>query len=157
MNALTQHKGRILVVDDEPSARSGLEKLLRQEGFAVDVAEDGTTALGIFAEHPADVVVTDLKMPGMDGVELCGKLRDQDGQLPVIVVTAFGDVSSAIAAMRAGADDYLTKRSTSMRSRWPSSARCSAASSAPRPRIFGGRFVSARVKGWRGSSASARP
>jgi two-component system response regulator HydG len=109
MNDRTTHKGHILVVDDEPSARSGLEKLLRQEGYAVHVAEDGQAALAVFAEHPADVVVTDLKMPGMDGIELCGKLRDQDAQLPVIVVTAFGDVSSAISAMRAGADDYLTK------------------------------------------------
>ena len=103
------NKGRILVVDDEPSARSGLEKQLRQEGYAVDVAANGAAALELFGDHAADVVVTDLKMPEMDGVELCGKLREQDSQIPVIVVTAFGDVSSAVSAMRAGADDYLTK------------------------------------------------
>ena len=102
-------KGRVLVVDDEASARSGLEKLLRQEGFSVDVAADGPAALAIASDHPPDVVVTDLKMPGMDGVELLTKLHEQDRDLPVVVVTAFGEVSSAVNAMRAGADDYLTK------------------------------------------------
>jgi two-component system response regulator HydG len=106
---MTHPKARILVVDDEPSARSGLDKLLRQEGYLVDLAGDGPTALGLAAERPPDVAVTDLKMPGMDGLELLAKLREQDPDLPVLVVTAFGDVSSAVSAMRVGADDYLTK------------------------------------------------
>jgi two-component system response regulator HydG len=67
------------------------------------------SALAVAAERPPDVVVTDLKMPKMDGMQLLAKLREQDPYLPVIVVTAFGDVSSAVAAMRAGAADYLTK------------------------------------------------
>src|SRR4051812_48325639 len=102
-------KARVLVVDDEPSARSGLEKLLQQEGYNVDVAADGMGALVIAAESPPDVVITDLKMPKMDGVALLTKLREQDPDLPVLVVTAFGDVGSAVTAMRAGAADYLTK------------------------------------------------
>jgi two-component system, NtrC family, response regulator HydG len=102
-------KGRILVVDDEPSARSGMEKLLSQEGYDVSVAADGPSALAIAADSPPDVVITDLKMPKMDGVALLGKLREQDRDLPVIMVTAFGDVGSAVNAMRAGAADYLTK------------------------------------------------
>ncbi len=109
MNAEKRQGSRVLVVDDEASARSGLEKLLRQEGYAVDAAADGVEALEVAAERPPDVVVTDLKMPNMDGVTLLGKLREQDPSLPVIVVTAFGDVSSAVQAMRAGAEDYLTK------------------------------------------------
>jgi two-component system, NtrC family, response regulator HydG len=110
MNDPRNHpKGRVLVVDDEQSARSGLEKLLKQEGYVVDVAPDGPEALAIVAETPPDVVVTDLKMPVMDGVTLVGKLHERDADLPVIVVTAFGDVSSAVGAMRAGAEDYLTK------------------------------------------------
>ena len=100
---------RILVVDDEASARSGLEKLLRQSGYTVDTAKDGNDALAVAAEHPPEVVVTDLKMPEMDGMTLLTKLRESDRDLPVIVATAFGDVSSAVAAMRAGASDYLTK------------------------------------------------
>jgi two-component system response regulator HydG len=100
---------RVLVVDDEASARSGLEKLLQHEGYTVDTAEGGKSALVLASEHPPDVVVSDLKMPGMDGIELLGKLHEQDKDLPVIVATAFGDVSSAVNAMRAGAEDYLTK------------------------------------------------
>ncbi len=100
---------RILVVDDEPSARSGLEKLLVQEGYSVECAEDGVSALQRFTETPPDVVVTDLKMPNMDGIELLAKVRERDADVPVLVCTAFGDVTTAVQAMRAGADDYLTK------------------------------------------------
>ncbi len=102
-------KARVLIVDDEASARSGLEKLLRHEGYTVNTAADGPSALGAFSEAVPQVVVTDLKMPGMDGLELLKRLKDLDRGLPVVVVTAFGDVASAVAAMRAGADDYLTK------------------------------------------------
>jgi two-component system response regulator HydG len=102
-------KARVLIVDDEASARSGLEKLLRHEGYTVNTAPDGPSALSAFAEVVPQVVVTDLKMPGMDGLELLKRLKDMDRGLPVVVVTAFGDVASAVAAMRAGADDYLTK------------------------------------------------
>jgi two-component system response regulator HydG len=100
---------RILVVDDDASARTALVRLLEQDGYAVENAESGAAALAIVSERPADVVVTDLKMPGMDGVELLGKLKEQDREVPVIVATSFADVGSAIAAMRAGAEDYLTK------------------------------------------------
>jgi signal transduction histidine kinase/FixJ family two-component response regulator len=100
---------RILVVDDEPSARSTLVRLLERDGYTLDSAEDGTTALRIAGEHWPDVVITDLKMPGMDGVELLAKLKEKNTELPVIVVTASGDVESAVAAMRAGAEDYLSK------------------------------------------------
>jgi two-component system response regulator HydG len=100
---------RVLVVDDEANARSGLEKLLRQEGYSVECAADGALALAAVGETPPDVVVTDLKMPRMDGMQLLAKMREQDFEIPVIVVTAFGDVSSAVTAMRAGAADYLTK------------------------------------------------
>jgi two-component system response regulator HydG len=102
-------KPRILVVDDEPSARSGLEKLLTQEGYVVTVAADGAEAAAKFLESASDVVITDLKMPKMDGIELLKKLREQDQNVPVIVCTAFGDVGTAVQAMRAGAEDYLTK------------------------------------------------
>jgi len=109
MAEVSDSRGRILVVDDEPSARLGLEKLLRHKGYRVQSEADGEAALQAAGEFAPDVVVTDLKMPRMDGIELLGKLRAQDGDIPVIVATAFGDVSSAVSAMRAGADDYLTK------------------------------------------------
>ena len=102
-------KGRILVVDDEASARVGLERLLTQEGYQVDLAEDGAAALARVADRPPDVIVTDLKMPIMDGIELTKKLHEAGVDVPVIVATAFSDVASAVQAMRAGAEDYLTK------------------------------------------------
>jgi two-component system response regulator HydG len=109
MSESAHHRGRILVVDDEASARKGLEKLLAQEGFTVRVAADGEDGLRAAQEFAPDVVVTDLRMPKLDGMQLLARLREQDRGLPVIVATAFGEVASAVAAMRAGADDYLTK------------------------------------------------
>src|SRR5688572_6982679 len=100
---------RILVVDDERSGRLELVQVLQQEGFTLDSAEDGITALRIAGERPPDVVITDLRMPGMDGVELLTKLKERHSALPVIVVTSLGDVKSAVAAMRAGAEEYLCK------------------------------------------------
>src|SRR5690606_33707102 len=76
---------------------------------AVTTAEDGIAALEVAAEFSPDVVITDLKMPGMDGMELIRRLHEQDSELPVVVITAFGDVDSAVAAMRSGAENFLTK------------------------------------------------
>ncbi len=109
MTESRQDKGRILVVDDEASARQGLEKLLRQEGYLVRAEADGAAGLRAAEEFAPDVVVTDLRMPQMDGMQLLARLREQDRGVPVIVATAFGEVASAVAAMRAGADDYLMK------------------------------------------------
>ncbi|HPH69891.1 MAG TPA: sigma 54-interacting transcriptional regulator, partial [Kofleriaceae bacterium] len=102
-------KGRILVVDDEVNARSALAELLRDEGYDVETAADAFKALGKFEAFAPAVVVTDLKMPGMDGVELVRKLRAYEDAPAVIVMTAFGAVESAVAAMRAGAAEYLAK------------------------------------------------
>jgi two-component system response regulator HydG len=102
-------KARILIVDDEPAARSGLEKLLTTSDYDVSAAADGVEALDIATTFAPDVVVTDLKMPNMDGMTLLSKLREQDRDLPVIVTTAFGDLSNAVDAMRKGAADFITK------------------------------------------------
>jgi DNA-binding NtrC family response regulator len=102
-------KGRILVVDDEPNARTALAEILREEGYAVETAADGFKGLARFEEFAPDLVLTDLKMPGMDGVELLRKLRQIDTELPVVIMTAFGAVETAVSAMREGAADYLTK------------------------------------------------
>src|SRR5678816_1133753 len=106
---VTESKGRVLVVDDEVNARNALTELLRDEGYAVDTAADGFKALGKLAEFAPDLVLTDLKMPGMDGIQLLGKIRDSDPDLPVVMMTAFGEVETAVGAMRAGARDYLAK------------------------------------------------
>ncbi len=102
-------KARILIVDDEEGTRSGLAGLLRGDGYLVDTAEDGVAALERVNEAPPDVVVTDLQMPRMDGMELLQHLRELDRALPVIVATSVQDLNSGVSAMRAGAEDYLTK------------------------------------------------
>jgi len=101
--------GRILVVDDEANARTALAELLREEGLGVETAADAFKALGKFESFAPQVVITDLKMPGMDGIELVRKLRATEDPPAVIVMTAFGAVDSAIEALRAGAEEYLTK------------------------------------------------
>ena len=101
--------GRILVVDDEVNARTALAELLRDEGFEVETAADAFKALGKYETFSPHVVVTDLKMPGMDGVELVKKIRSGEDPAEVVVMTAFGAVQTAVDAMRAGAADYLTK------------------------------------------------
>src|SRR5678816_3931842 len=106
---VSESKCRDLVVDDEVNARTALTELLRDEGYTVDAAADGFKALGKVADFGPDLVLTDLKMPGMDGIQLLGKLRESDPELPVVMMTAFGEVETAVGAMRAGARDYLSK------------------------------------------------
>ncbi len=107
--APTRVKARLLIVDDEASARTALEKLLSSEGYRVWTAGDGRAALEQIEENAPDLVITDLKMPGMDGAELVDRIHALDPEMPVIIVTAFGEVASAVASMRRGAADYLTK------------------------------------------------
>ena len=94
---------RILVVDDEANARTALAELLRQEGYDVETATDGLDAVTRFEAFSPRVVITDLKMPGMDGISLVKRLRGTEDPPAMIVVTAFGAVDTAIEAMRAGA------------------------------------------------------
>jgi DNA-binding NtrC family response regulator len=100
---------RILVVDDETAARSALTELLREEGYEVQSAGDGFKALGRLDGWTPHIVITDLKMPGMDGIQLMEKLRERIADVSVVVMTAFGTVESAVEAIQQGADDYLTK------------------------------------------------
>ncbi len=105
-------KGRtILVVDDEASMREFLEILLTGEGFRVLTAPNGRAALEIFEkEGPSiDLVIQDLKMPGMDGVELLGRIKARSPDVPVVVITAFSTWDSAVEAMRLGSYDYIRK------------------------------------------------
>jgi DNA-binding NtrC family response regulator len=102
-------KARVLIVDDEPRLAAALAEALRRDGHACATALHGEGALRLFEEQGADVVVTDRRMPGMDGVELMRRLQEKAPDLPVILITAYGDVRSAVAAMREGAFDYLTK------------------------------------------------
>jgi DNA-binding NtrC family response regulator len=102
-------RGRILVVDDEANARSALAELLREEGYVVETAADGFKALPKLDDFAPDLLLTDLKMPGMDGMELMKRAWEGDPERVVVVMTAYGSVDTAVAAMRQGAADYLTK------------------------------------------------
>ena len=97
------------MVDDEVNARTALAELLRDEGYDVETAADAFKALGKYESFSPHVVVTDLKMPGMDGIELVKKIRASEDPAAVVVMTAFGAVASAVEAMRAGAAEYLSK------------------------------------------------
>ncbi len=106
---MTEPKPRVLVVDDESAARSALTQLLEDEGYEVRAAGDAYKAIGRTDGWAPDLVITDLAMPGMDGVELMGRLRAKAPHLPVVVMTAHGSVVSAVRALQQGADDYLAK------------------------------------------------
>ena len=102
-------KSHILIVDDEKLIRKTLEAQLCDEGYAVSAAENGFRALEILGRESIDVVITDLRMPSMDGLEFQRRLRAQWPETALIFMTAFGTVDSAVTAMREGAADYLSK------------------------------------------------
>jgi len=101
--------GRILVVEDEAGMRSLLATLLGAEGYDVDTAESGEAALALLQDRDWDLLVTDLRMPGIDGLELLRRARRLHPDLAVIMVTGYATVENAVAALRRGVDDYLTK------------------------------------------------
>ena len=100
---------RVLVVDDDPSVRSVLKRGLAYESFAVDVAGSGEEALAIARERYPDLVILDVMMPGLDGLEVLKRLRAADEHLPVLMLTAKDAELDQIRGLEGGADDYLTK------------------------------------------------
>ncbi len=100
---------RVLVVDDETAIREALERALRLEGFVVDLAEGGTVALERLAAEPPDVVVLDVVMPDLDGIEVTRRLRGRGSRVPICILSARDEVADRVAGLRAGADDYLVK------------------------------------------------
>jgi DNA-binding NtrC family response regulator len=100
---------RILIVDDHPAECELVQDALRGAGFDTQTVHDGAGALEALGLSPFDVVLTDLKMPGMSGTQLCRSITEVAPHVPVVLVTAFGSIDSAVEAMRAGAYDFLTK------------------------------------------------
>ncbi|MCB4809882.1 sigma-54 dependent transcriptional regulator [Methylovorus menthalis] len=100
---------RILALDDEPNMRRLLEISLRQAGYQPVIAEHGRQALDILREGGADLVVSDLHMPVMDGLQLLQAMQKEGLEVPVIIVTAQGEISTAVAAMKLGASDYILR------------------------------------------------
>ncbi|MCP3142007.1 sigma-54-dependent transcriptional regulator [Pyxidicoccus xibeiensis] len=100
---------KVLVIDDEVNLRKVLAAMLRRDGFDVTVAENGEQGLAEFHKNGADIVVTDLVMPKVGGMEVLGTVRAANPDVPVIIITAHGTVDSAVDAIKAGAFDYITK------------------------------------------------
>ncbi|WP_432133663.1 MULTISPECIES: response regulator transcription factor [unclassified Streptomyces] len=104
------HAGsRVLVVDDDPTVAEVVAGYLDRAGYVVDRADDGPTALTRAAAHRPDLVVLDLMLPGMDGLEVCRRMRDRGAPVAVIMLTARGDEDDRILGLEVGADDYVTK------------------------------------------------
>ena len=102
-------RGRILIVDDEANARAALSEILREEGYATETAADGFKALGKLEDFGPDVILTDLKMPGLDGLAFMDKARAAMPGTVFVVMTAFGTIHGAVDAVKRGAENYLTK------------------------------------------------
>jgi two-component system NtrC family response regulator/two-component system response regulator HydG len=102
-------KGRVVVIDDEVNAASALETLLREDGYEVAKANDGRAGLLMVEKQEPDVVLTDLRMPEMDGIELLSRIKQVRPDTMVILMTAYGTVKTAVKAMKLGAEDYLPK------------------------------------------------
>jgi two-component system copper resistance phosphate regulon response regulator CusR len=100
---------RILLVEDEPAAAALLAKGLREHAFAVDVAADGRLALEQAAINEYDLLILDVLLPGLDGLEVCRQLRDRGSAVPILMLTARGGVDERVDGLDAGADDYLPK------------------------------------------------
>lgn len=100
---------RILVIDDEEAVRTAVRRALTLAGYEVEMAADGEEALASLAERAPDAIILDVLMPGVDGLEVCRRLRAADDHTPVLMLTARDSVGDRVAGLDAGADDYLVK------------------------------------------------
>jgi len=100
---------RILLVEDDNGLQTSLAEVLREAGYAVDVTGDGIEGLFFGQEYPLDLAIIDLGLPGLPGLDLIRKLREQERQFPILILTARADWQDKVEGLEAGADDYLTK------------------------------------------------
>jgi DNA-binding NtrC family response regulator len=107
-NVLSENR-HILIVDDEPLVRSSLSELLTLSGYTVSTAGNGKEALELLRDYTADIIITDIKMPEMDGIQLLNQVKKRHPEVPVILITGYGSIDSAVEAMKQGAYDYITK------------------------------------------------
>ncbi|MCK5235795.1 MAG: sigma-54-dependent Fis family transcriptional regulator, partial [Deltaproteobacteria bacterium] len=109
MSEIPIDKDRVIVVDDEKSMRDFLSIMLKKEGYLVETFPDGESALEYFSENNCDLIIADVRMPGMGGVELLKKVKELEPSTVVMVMTAYASVDTAVDAMKSGAYDYFTK------------------------------------------------
>jgi DNA-binding NtrC family response regulator len=102
-------RGRVLIVDDEPDMVENCARILKREGYECLTASDGRRALEILESARPDLLLTDLRMPELDGMALLRRAHEVDPAVPVIMITAFASIESAVAAVKEGAFDYLPK------------------------------------------------
>lgn len=102
-------KPKILIADDEQKMRRILQIIIGSKNYDIDLAEDGNEAWQLFQSNAYDLIISDLKMPGMDGLQLLDQISNEKSNVPVIVITAYGSVGTAVKALKAGAFDYITK------------------------------------------------
>jgi len=102
-------KYRILAVDDEPAIREGLRRILKNQGFSVETAPSGQDAIECIQKREFDLVITDLKMPGMSGMEVLKSIKILQPDVPVIIITGYSTIPSAVEAIKSGAADYIAK------------------------------------------------
>lgn len=100
---------RVLLVEDDPALQVSLSEILRNAGYAVDVTGDGIEGLFFGEEYPLDLAIIDLGLPGMPGLEVIRKLRQQERQFPILILTARAEWQDKVEGLESGADDYLTK------------------------------------------------
>src|SRR3989337_2634229 len=100
---------RVLIVEDEHKIANSVKRGLEQEGFAVDVIYDGTEGYDMASTEEYDAIILDLMLPGMDGVTLCKKLREERKHTPILMLTAKGQIQDKVGGLNSGADDYLVK------------------------------------------------
>ncbi|HEU4425771.1 MAG TPA: response regulator transcription factor [Pilimelia sp.] len=100
---------RVLVVDDDPTVSDVVRRYLERAGLDVTLAADGPAALAAFMREPPDLVVLDLMLPGIDGLEVCRRLRERAPDVPIVMLTALGEEADRVVGLETGADDYVTK------------------------------------------------
>ncbi len=103
------NKGRILIIDDEDIVRTSCQRILEPEGYTVETAKSGPEGLNLLSRNVFDLVLTDLKMPDMDGIEVLRKIKEMWSDIETIIMTGYGTVSTAVKAMKIGAFDYIEK------------------------------------------------
>src|SRR4030065_1609700 len=100
---------RVMVIDDEPLMRITIQDALMAEGYKVTPADTGEKGLTLLMEKQADILITDLKLPDIDGIQILKEVKTTNPETQVIMITAYGSIDSAVTAMKEGASDYLTK------------------------------------------------